>query len=60
MSEKICVQWNDFKKDINLTFGKLRNDREFSDITLVCKDGQQMEAHKIIMAASSPFFEKIL
>ena len=60
MSEKLCVQWNDFKRDINSIFGKLRNDREFTDITLVCEDGQQMEAHKVIMAASSPFFEKIL
>ena len=60
MSEKLCVQWNDFKRDINSIFGKLRNDIEFTDITLVCEDGQQMEAHKVIMAASSPFFEKIL
>ena len=60
MSEKLCVQWNDFKRDINSTFGKLRNDREFTDITLVCEDGQHMEAHKVIMAASSPCFEKML
>jgi len=60
MSEKLCVQWNDFKRDINSTFVKLRNDRELTDITLVCEDGQQMEAHKVIMAASSPCFEKIL
>ena len=60
MSEKLCVQWNDFKRDINSIFGKLRNDIEFTDITLVCEDGQQMEAHKVIMAASSPFFEKTL
>ena len=29
-------------------------------MTLACEDGQQMEAHKIILAASSPFFESIL
>ena len=60
MSEKHYVQWNDLKRDINSTFGKLRNDREFTDITLVCEDGQHMEAHKVIMAASSPCFEKML
>ena len=27
---------------------------------MVCDDGQQMEAHKVILASSSPFFEKIL
>ena len=28
-------------------------------MTLACEDGQQIEAHKVILAASSPFFEKI-
>jgi len=30
------------------------------DVTLACEDGQQIEAHKVILAASSPFFKKIL
>ena len=60
MSEKLCLQWNDSKEDINSAFGKFRDDNGFTDITLVCEDGQQMEAHKVIMASSSPFFEKIL
>ena len=29
-------------------------------MTLVCEDGQQLEAHKVILAFSSPFFQKIL
>ena len=29
-------------------------------MTLACEDGQQLEAHKVILASSSPFFEKIL
>ena len=60
MSEKLCLQWNDFKENVNSAFGKLRGDKEFTDVTLVCEDGQQMEAHKVILASSSPFFEKIL
>ena len=60
MSEKLCLQWNDFKENANFAFGKLRDDKEMSDVTLVCEDGQQMEAHKVILASSSPFFEKIL
>ena len=60
MSEKLCLQWNDFKENVNSAFGRLRDDKEFSDVTLACEDGQQMEAHKVILAASSPFFEKIL
>ena len=60
MSEKLCLRWSEFKENLNSTFGILRNDKEFTDVTLVCEDGQQLEAHKVILAASSPFFEKIL
>ena len=60
MSDKLCLQWNDFKENVNSAFGKLRDDKEFTDVTLVCEDGQQMEAHKVILASSSPFFDKIL
>ena len=60
MSEKLCLQVNDFKGNVNSAFGKLRDDNEFTDVTLACEDGQQLQAHKVILAASSPFFEKIL
>ena len=60
MSDKLCLQWNDFRKNVNFAFGRLRTDKEFTDVTLACEDGQQMEAHKVVLAASSPFFERIL
>ena len=60
MSEKLCLQWNDFKQNVNSAFGSLRNDKDFTNVTLACEDGQEIEAHKVILAASSPFFEKIL
>jgi len=60
MSEKLCLKWNDFQDNINTAFGSLRNEHEFSDVTLACEDGQQMEAHKVILATSSPFFKTLL
>ena len=60
MSEKLCLQWNDFKENITTTFGSLREDNDFADITLACKDGKQFEAHKVVLAASIPFFQNIL
>ena len=60
MSEKLCLQWNDFKANTNSAFERLRDDKEFTDVTLACEDGQQIEAHKVILAASSPFFGEIL
>ena len=43
-----------------LGFGNLRNDKELTNVTLAFEDGQQLEAHKVILACSSPLFEKIL
>ena len=60
MSEKLCLQWNDFKENAISAFGSLKDDQDFSDVTLVCEDGQQVEAHKVILAASSPFFQNLL
>ena len=59
-SEKFFLKWKDFKENINTAFVALRNDVEFTDITLVCEDGNQVEAHKIVLAASSPFFHNLL
>ena len=55
MFEKLCLQWNDFKDDVTSALGSLREDNDFADVTLACEDGQQVEAHKVILAASSSF-----
>merc|ERR1712129_610739 len=60
MSEKLNLQWNDFQNNISTAFGCLRGKPDFSDVTLACEDGQQVEAHKVILASSSPFFKKLL
>ena len=60
MSEKLCLQWNDFKENAIHAFGSLREDHDFADVTLACEDGKQVEAHKVILASSSPFFQNLL
>ena len=60
MSEKLCLKWNDFQENVNSAFGDLRGSGDFSDVTLACEDGQQIEAHKVVLAASSPFFQNLL
>ena len=59
MSEKLCLKWNDFQDNVKSAFGSLREDSDFTDVTLACADGHQIEAHKVVLAASSPFFQDL-
>ena len=60
MSETLCLQWNDFQKNVANAFRNLREDKEFADMTLVCEDGNQIEVHKMVLSSSSPFFKTLL
>ena len=60
MSEKLCLQWNDFQDNVKSAFENLRDSTDFVDVTLPCEDCHQIEADKVILAASSPFFQAIL
>ena len=59
-TEKFCLKWNDFQENLTTTFESLLEDSDFADVTLTCEDGQPIEAHKIVLAASSPIFKSIL
>jgi len=58
-SEKFCLRWNDFESTLPHAFRELREDKDFFDVTLACDD-QQLQAHKVILSACSPFFRTIL
>ena len=59
-SEKLCLQWNNFKENITFAFKELRTGKEFTDVTLACEDGKHIEVHKPVLASSSLFFMEIL
>ena len=40
-TEKLCLTLNDFGDNLKHAFETLRSDKDFSDVTLVCEDGQQ-------------------
>jgi len=58
-AEKFCLRWNDFESNISEAFRELREDKDFFDVTLACDD-EQIQAHKVILSACSPFFRAIL
>ena len=59
-TKKLSLQLNDFRENTSAAFVSLREDTDFTDVTLVCEDGQLIYAHKVILATSSPFFQNIL
>ena len=60
MSEKFCVQWNDYSDSVKEGFKTLKTNSDFSDVTLACEDGQQIDAHKVVLVSTSPFFHNLL
>ena len=58
-NQKLCLKWNDFYDLVQVSFGELRTDTDFADVTLACED-QSIKAHKVVLSACSPFFKKLL
>jgi len=57
--EKFCLNWNDFKQNASSAFNQLRNDKDFTDVTLVSEEGEHILAHKIVLSSSSDFFKDL-
>ena len=57
--EKLCLKWNDFQENLKASFDQLREGNDFSDVTLVCDDGE-VKAHKLVLSSCSPFFKRLL
>jgi len=58
-NEKFCLRWNDFESNISVAFREIREEKDFFDCTLSC-GARQIQAHKLILSACSPFFRTIL
>ena len=53
---EFLLQWKDFQANASSTFQEMRKDIDFADVTLACVDNYAIEAHKMVLAASSSFF----
>ena len=60
MSERLFIKWNDFKDNAINEIANLRAHTDFTDVTLASADGEQIDAHKVILSAASPFFQNLL
>ena len=58
-SEKYCLKWNDFERNVSQSFTQLRKETKLFDVTLVGNDHQQVFAHKLVLSACSYVFREI-
>ncbi|XP_018335592.1 protein bric-a-brac 1-like isoform X4 [Agrilus planipennis] len=56
--QQFCLRWNNFQANITSQFETLRDDEDFTDVTIAC-EGQRLQAHKIVLSACSPFFKEL-
>ena len=59
MEEKLCLKRNEFQANVTSALSDLKDDEDFTDVTLAC-DGRQFELHQWILASCSPFFRTVL
>ena len=60
VAEKFCLQWNEFQNNVKTSYRGARKTEDYADVTLVCENGQQIKAHRIILSSSSLFFRDLL
>lgn len=56
--ENYSLRWNNHQSHILEAFDALQQQNSLVDVTLVCSD-QSLRAHKVVLSACSPFFEKV-
>ncbi|KAH0558184.1 uncharacterized protein LOC123271164 [Cotesia glomerata] len=55
-----CLRWNNHKSNMMTVFQELYYDGTLTDVTIGLSDGLLVECHKLVLAACSPYFRKIL
>ena len=58
-SDTFCLKWNEFENNVSSTLKDFKDEADFFDVTLACED-DQVQAHKLIISACSPFFRQVL
>jgi len=58
LSQVFSLRWNNHQTNMLSVFDKLLQSEAFCDVTLAC-DGGSLKCHKIVLAASSDYFQKL-
>ena len=58
--ESFCIKWDSFEDTVTRSYSQLRNEKSFTDVTLVSEDHQLVSAHKVVLSTCSEYFKNIL
>ncbi|CAD7084806.1 unnamed protein product [Hermetia illucens] len=58
MDDEFALCWNNFQDNIAAGFQNLYDRGDLVDVTLAC-DGKLLQAHKIVLAICSPYFQEM-
>ncbi|XP_031636674.1 protein abrupt-like isoform X2 [Contarinia nasturtii] len=58
MDDEFALCWNNFQENIASGFQNLFDRGDLVDVTLAC-DGKLLQAHKIVLAICSPYFQEM-
>ncbi|XP_065092205.1 zinc finger and BTB domain-containing protein 9-like [Ochlerotatus camptorhynchus] len=56
--QQFCLRWNNYHSNLSTVFDQLLQAESFVDVTLI-GEGRPIKAHKMVLAASSPYFQTI-
>ena len=59
-ADHFCLRWNNYQTNMTTVFDQLLQEEVFVDVTLSCDGGMQLRAHKVVLAACSPYFQSVL
>ena len=63
-TEQYDISWNNYESRMSRSFANIRNQKQFLDVTLAAEavDGtiEALQAHKVILSASSPILRDLL
>ena len=51
---QFALKWDSYAANMKSFIGEIKGQNEFTDVTLVTGDGQQMDVHRMILSAFSP------
>ena len=58
--ERFCLKLSNFQLNASKSFSLLRDENQFSDVTLISDDHKMVTAHRIVLSSCSEYFKEIL